>query len=73
MNTLREQTISLRQQGRSYNEINRALGVSKSTLSNWLNGLTLSDEANQRLRDRVKEGSMNGLIKRNKNQTVLAQ
>lgn len=73
MNTLREKTILLRQEGKSYNEINNLLNVPKSTLSDWLGNIVLSKEAQERIKERVHQGSINGLIKRNKNQTMLAQ
>lgn len=62
----------LRLQGRSYNEISRALDLSKSTLSIWFRSLKLPDHAQVRLQRRVREGSMRGLLRRNKRQTALA-
>lgn len=41
---LREQAIKLRIQGGTYGQIRRKLGISKSTLSNWLKNLSLSGE-----------------------------
>jgi hypothetical protein len=67
------QVIELREKGLSYNEISKKLGIPKSTLSYWLSKLEISKEAKKRLADRVHIGSLNGLIKRNKNQTVLAR
>lgn len=67
------QAIKLRKQGLSYNEINRKLGISKSTLSYWLSKLEISKEAKNRISARVYEGSIKGLIRRNKNQTILAK
>src|SRR5258708_3554275 len=63
----------LRAAGRSYNEITRLLKIPKSTLSGWFAGLELEEEAKKRLQDRVHAASLQGLIARNKNQTVLAQ
>jgi len=39
----REEAVKLRELGMSYSEIKKRLGVSKSTLSYWLNGLPLSE------------------------------
>ena len=36
MKSLKEKSINYRKKGYSYNMINQKLGVSKSTLSNWL-------------------------------------
>ena len=63
----------LRMAGRSYNEISRILGVPKSTLSDWFTSLELPDKAVHRLNQRVHDASLRGLIKRNKNQTILAE
>lgn len=41
---LREQAIQLRLQGKTYGHIRKVLNVSKSTLSNWLKNLSLSEE-----------------------------
>ncbi len=67
------QAIKLRKQGLSYNEIGEKLKISKSTLSCWLSKIKLSQKAKDRLSARVYAGSITGLIKRNKNQTTLAQ
>jgi len=45
-----KQVIDMRSKGMSFNEINRATGVSKSTLSLWLRKLLLSEPAKARLR-----------------------
>ena len=68
----KEKVLKLRLAGKSYSEINRLLGVPKSTLSGWLKNLQLSNTARQRLDDRTREGSLKGLLKRNKLQTQLA-
>lgn len=41
---LREEVIKLRLQGYTYGQIKRSLGVSKSTLSDWLRNLPLNKE-----------------------------
>jgi len=65
--------IELRKQGFSYNEISAKLKIPKSTLSCWLSNIELSRKAKDRLSARVHEGSLAGLLKRNKNQTILAK
>ena len=67
------QTIALRKQGLSYNEINEKLKIPKSTLSCWLSRVKISQKAKERLSARVHKGSIAGLLKRNKNQTILAK
>jgi uncharacterized protein YerC len=69
----KNQALKLRLQGKSYNEINKALGIPKATLSEWFTGLELSENAKNRISQRVHQGSMKGLIKKNKLQTHLAQ
>jgi len=69
----REKALSLRLKGYSYSEIRRLLGVPKATLSYWFTGLVLSQKAQERIKKRVHEGSIQGLIKRNKLQTHLAR
>ncbi|MDO8505961.1 MAG: hypothetical protein Q7S48_05330 [bacterium] len=68
----RDKALRLRLEGKSYNEISVLLKVPKSTLSSWFGGLVLSSEARERINRRVAEGTLRGLIKRNKNQTHLA-
>jgi hypothetical protein len=69
----KEQAMKLRLNGRSYNEINEKLGIPKSTLSDWFKDIVLSKDARKRLDDRVREGGLSVLLKRNKMQTHLAQ
>lgn len=66
-------TYKLRIKGKSYNEITRVLGVPKSTLSGWFKDLELPTEAQNRLQERVHAASLKGLLKRNKQQTILAE
>ena len=68
MKQVREQSLRLRLQGHSYNEINRKIGVPKSTLSGWFSDLVLSQKAQARLNERKSIGT-EVLIKRNKMQT----
>jgi hypothetical protein len=69
----KEQALKLRLKGCSYNEINKKLGIPKSTLSGWFKNIVLSKEAQTRLNNRITEGGLSTLIKRNKMQTYLAQ
>ena len=65
--------IKLRKEGSSYNEISAKLGIPKSTLHYWLAIIELSEKAKARIASRVHRGSVEGLIRRNKNQTALAK
>lgn len=69
---VRNQAFKLRRRGWSYNEINKELGVPKSTLSGWFSNFLLSDEAFKRLASRKTIGT-EVLIKRNKAQTSKAK
>lgn len=63
----------MRLEGKSYGQIQVALsGISKSTLSLWLKDLVMSDDARKKIEIRTREKSLAGLIKRNINQTFLA-
>lgn len=68
MNGVRDRALKLRLTGKSYNEINKVLGVPKSTLSGWFKDVVLSDVAKTRLMSRTRLGSAT-LVKRNKMQT----
>ena len=73
MNHKREKALGFRLKGYSYNEINRFLSIPKATLSSWFHDLVLSPEAQKRIASRVSQGVLNGLVRRNKMQTPLAQ
>ena len=73
MKHIRKKALELRTAGYSYNEISRNMGVSKSTLYSWLHDVVLSDKALERLKSRVAQGTLNGLVKRNKMQTIFAK
>ncbi len=68
-----EKAKQLRSQGYSYNEIYKILGVPKSTQSGWFKDFPLSEEARTRINKKVEVGVLNGLVKRNKAQTLIAQ
>jgi hypothetical protein len=68
-----EKARSLRLRGYSYNEIQKLLGIPKSTQSGWFKKLVLSKEAKERILSRVSQGVLNGLVKRNKAQTHIAK
>lgn len=55
--------------GYSYNEISGALNVPKSTLSGWLSGMVLSQNARARIEKRRSDGSAKGLLAKNERQT----
>ena len=69
----REKALSLRLQGYSYNEITAQISVPKSTLSSWFTGLVLSNKAQLRLKERVRERSLAGLVTKNRLQTHQAR
>ena len=73
MRSEREQALKLRLQGRSYTEIQRVIGVSKSTLSTWLAQVILSTKLKQQIESRAKKKSLAGLLKHNKSQTLRAK
>lgn len=73
MRSDKQQALTLRLKGYSYSEINKKLGVPKATLSDWFTGLVLPEKARERIQKRTREKSINGLIKRNKQQTHLAK
>jgi hypothetical protein len=65
--------IKLRQKGNSYGQISVLLKVPKSTLSNWLKDLKISQEAENKIRTRTNETAIKSLIERNHNQTREAE
>lgn len=69
----KQTAIKYRLQGKSYTEINELLGVPKSTLSGWLKEVQVSEAARKRLNSRMREGSLRGLLKKNKQQTIDAR
>ena len=64
--------INLRKAGQSYLQISQALTVPKSTLSYWLKNIKISKQAQKKISRRAYFKSVEALIKRNKNQTVVA-
>ena len=58
----RQRALELRLQGRSYSQIKKELGVSKSTLSEWLRQYPLTQE---RIRQLQKEGNNEAKIEVN--------
>lgn len=73
MSTKKQQALKLRLQGKSYTQITIALGVPKSTQSNWFSGLVLSDMAQSKINKRAYRLARQALIKRNKSQTHRAR
>ncbi len=72
MRSDKEAALKLRLSGKSYREINILLHVPKSTLSGWLSDVIISQELKVKIEERAHKKSIEGLIKRNKNQTFLA-
>jgi transcriptional regulator with XRE-family HTH domain len=50
--TAKNQAVELRKEGLTYKEIKQRLHVPKSTLSNWLRDIELTDSQNQRIYDK---------------------
>lgn len=73
MRSDKNKALKLRLVGRSYSEISKLTGASKSTLSVWLKGLELPEQAKERIKKRVNQTSVAALIKRNHLQTKLAE
>lgn len=69
----RETAFKLRLGGKSYSEIGKILGTPKSTLSGWFYNLVLSEDLKKKIESRARRKSFAGLLRRNKNQTKLAQ
>ena len=65
--------IKLRKSGLSYKQISDKTSIPKSTLSYWLRDIKLSKEATNKIKARIHKTSIEALIKRNKQQTVLAK
>ncbi|HCP08633.1 MAG TPA: hypothetical protein DIT25_02445 [Candidatus Moranbacteria bacterium] len=68
----KEKATSLRKKGFSYNQIRQKLGIPKSTLSYWLRDLHISEKSRGKILARAHRLSIEGLMRRNKNQTKLA-
>lgn len=68
----KQKAIKLRIKGLSYAQIGKILNISKGTLSYWLGNIKLSKYAQDILDKRSHKKSTEALVKRNKNQTVLA-
>jgi hypothetical protein len=68
----KEQALKLRLSGHSYTEIQRLLGIPKSTLSGWFTNLELSTATRERMQARTNKSAIQALIKRNKQQTHFA-
>lgn len=68
----KNQAIILRKSGLSYSQINKRLGIAKSTLSFWLKDIIMPEKLRDKLDQRANKTSREALIKRNKLQTVLA-
>lgn len=58
----RDRAEAMRLEGKSYREIQAALGIPKSTLSNWLSDVALTDEQQAALDDRRGGGARNRAV-----------
>lgn len=59
----RQKATELRKQGKTYSEIKRMLGISKSTLSNWLSDYPLSKQQLSLIEKEVKNNKNLGIEK----------
>ncbi len=69
----KNKAIGLRMLGKSYGEINKILGIPKSTLSYWLSNIKLNKIAKEKIELSKYKKSTLKLIMRNKEQTVIAR
>lgn len=69
----RAKAIESRKKGMSYSQIEKLLGIPRSTLSGWLSNLPISAEASMRISKRGRAISTAALVKRNKQQTIDAE
>ncbi|MBN2197952.1 helix-turn-helix domain-containing protein [Candidatus Wolfebacteria bacterium] len=53
---IKEKIISFRKKGYSLNEIHKKFGISKSTISGWVNNIVLNSRAKSRLLKKIKLG-----------------
>jgi hypothetical protein len=65
--------LKMRLEGKSYSEITSALNIPKSTLSGWLSNIQISENLKIAINKRTRSKSLEGLLKRNRNQTRLAR
>ena len=72
MRVEREAALKLRLKGKSYTEIFKELGIPKSTLSGWLRDVVISQHLQAGIAKRAYKKSLVGLLRHNKNQTLLA-
>lgn len=69
---LKNKAISLRREGRSYNDIRKTLGImSKGTLSGWFKNLELSEVSRNLLQQNNKLAYTRGLLGANKKRKAL--
>ncbi|MFA4998614.1 MAG: hypothetical protein WC514_01205 [Candidatus Paceibacterota bacterium] len=64
-----QEAVKLRLAGKSYNEIARALDVSKGSLSLWFKNLELTVAAKKLLEDKIRLARERGLFKNNRRRT----
>lgn len=62
----KDKAIKLRKEGKSYSEISEALGVPKSTLSDWLSSKNWSQKIKEKLRKESIEETKVNIVKLNK-------
>ena len=70
MQSTKQATRTLRLRGKSYNEIARTLGVSKSTVSYWLHNFPLTPLAQKRLLPKIQQAEKHGLLTFNRQRSL---
>lgn len=69
----KQRAISLRRQGKSYNEIVKILTISKSTLSLWLRDIKMPAEIKQKFWNETRKKWAQNITKFNKERAVIAR
>ncbi len=69
----KQKAISLRKKGKSYNEINRILGVPKSTLSLWLKDVRMSPEIEKKFWSKTRKRWSKSITDFNKKRSKIAK
>lgn len=69
----KQKAIFLRKRGKSYNEINRILNISKSTLSLWLKNIKMPPEIEQRFWNKTRKKWARNITEFNKRRAKVAR
>lgn len=69
----KQRAILLRKQGKSYNEMAKILGVSKSTLSLWLRDIKMPINIKRKFWDKTRKNWAANITKFNKKRSIIAK